>query len=681
MSSLFKKDIKELKGVGEKRTKLFNKFGVYTIGELLFFYPRTYENWNPIYSIHNAPLNFPCCIKAKVISNIQKNIIRKNCIIYKVTVHDGISSMYITFFNNYYVTEQLTENHEFLFYGRINMNYNRFEMTSPDFVQLSQYAPIRPVYSQTHGITSKQIEMCVRNALQLLPSNIKDTIPEYIKQKYNLCSLKFALENIHFPKSKTELELSKKRLIFEEFLVLQLGMQKLNNINKSYSSLKINNNCIDEFYSLLPFFPTNAQKRVITECINDILTSKYPMSRLIQGDVGSGKTVIAAALCYLFAKNKLQIAFMVPTEILANQHFIWLKNIFSNSDINIEILSGSITKSQKEKIKQKLDNGEIDIVIGTHALISDNVIFKNLGLVITDEQHRFGVSQRAKLISKGEHPHVLVMSATPIPRTLSLILYGDLSISIIDELPPNRQKIDTFHINSDKRERAFNFTKKALDEGRQAYIVCPIIEENNRNMISAESYYYKIKNEQFKNYNVGLIHGKMKPKDKDKIMLDFSNGKIDVLVSTTVIEVGLNVPNSVIMIIENAERFGLAQLHQLRGRVGRGLYKSYCILVSDAQNKDALSRFRIMVQTNDGFVIANEDLKLRGPGDFFGGQQHGLPELKIGNIVDDVELLYLSKSAAINIISSDPNLELPENRMLLKAVEMLFKNSIQNGFN
>ena len=681
MASLFEKDIKYLKGVGDKRAELFKKLGVSTVGTLLLFYPRSYEDWSKVYLIQDAPVNVPCCIRAFVTSEVKKSVVRKNCTIYKLKVHDGSSYINITFFNNKYVVDKFKYGAEFLFFGRITNGYNSKEMASPEFMKVDKYVKIRPIYSQTLGLTSKQIELCIKNAFELLPKTIGEPISKGIIDKYSLCSLKEALENIHFPKSYNLLETAKRRLIFEEFLIFQLAIRKFSSVNKTHKGIKMEVTNENEFYKLLPFTPTNAQKRVISECVSEIKSANFPMSRLIQGDVGAGKTVIAAAMCYFCSMNHFQTSFMAPTEILAVQHFNWLTKLFEHTNIRLELLTGSMTSSNKQHVKEKILKGDVDVVVGTHTLLSDNVEFNNLGFVITDEQHRFGVSQRAALVSKGNHPHLMVMSATPIPRTLSLIVYGDLNVSILDELPPNRQKIDTYHVDTSKRKRIFNFIKKFLNEGRQAYIVCPLVEQNDSNMVSAEDYAQKISKNEFSEYRVGLIHGKMKSREKDQIMEQFSNGELDLLVSTTVIEVGLDVPNSVIMVIENAERFGLAQLHQLRGRVGRGKHKSYCILVSDAQNSDAMSRFEVMTQTNDGFKIADQDLKLRGPGDFFGERQHGFSKLKIGNIIEDMDILQQAKDEAINILTQDPELSSESNRMLLAKVKLLCKGFIENGFN
>lgn len=682
MASLFKTDIQFLRGVGDKRAKLFRKIGAPTIGALLCLYPRNYEDWSNPYSIADAPIGHPCCIKATVVTPVSKNFVRNGITLYKLKVCDQVSTMLITFFNNHFAASKLKVGDELLFYGKVGGTISRKEMISPIFESSISGKRLRPIYPQTAGLSSRQIETAVKQAFSMLPKNIKDPIPSYILEKYGLCDLRFAMDNVHFPKDMASLEIAKKRLIFEELLVLQLGMINLKGgFIKEKTSVVVSNDYSDEFYSMLTFAPTNAQKRVISECIEDMKKNDTPMSRLVQGDVGSGKTAVAAALCYSIIKNGFQTAFMAPTEILAEQHYQSLTKMFEGTNIKVALLTGSTRAKAKRRILDELSFGMIDLIIGTHSLISDGVEFKNLGLVVTDEQHRFGVSQRAKLAEKGANPHMLVMSATPIPRTLALIIYGDLDISILDELPPGRQRVDTYHITGKKRARSFELLKRLIDEGRQCYIVCPLVEEGENNMIAAEQYAEKLKNTEFSNYRVGLIHGRMDPSEKDRVMSEFVSGNIDVLVSTTVIEVGVNVPNAVVMLVENAERFGLSQLHQLRGRVGRGEHKSYCILISDAQNEQTIKRLSIMTQTNDGFKIADEDLRLRGPGDFFGSRQHGLPNLKIANMVSDVSLLAKAQEATQIILERDPLLESPENKGLKAEINRLFIQIGQQGLN
>ena len=681
MASLFNKDIRFLKGVGARYTELFNKLGVSSVGSLLFFYPRAYEDWSNPYTISSCPINEICCVKGIVASPVQKSIIRKGMTLYKLKICDNYSTMNITYFNTPFVSKSLTEGKEFIFYGKVNYRNSRKEMNSPNFKDASLTHSLHPVYHSTQGLTSKKIENCVKNALNLLPETIKDPIPKCIREKYNLVDLKYALNNIHFPTSNEELLKARKRLIFEELLILQLGLLNLKYKSRKTNAMKIQQGYFNEFQELLPFSLTNAQIKAIADCTKDMFKDTSIMNRLIQGDVGSGKTAVAAALAYTVYKNHMQTAIMAPTEILAEQHYNWFSSVFSQTNIKIALLTGSTPLVQKRRIKEALKLGEIDIIIGTHALLTDNVEFSSLCLAVTDEQHRFGVSQRAKLASKGKSPHMLIMSATPIPRTLGLIMYSDLDISVLDELPAGRQKIDTFLINSKKRYRALNFIKSFINEGKQAYIVCPLVEESDSNLASAEKYYEELASGIFKNFNIGLVHGKMSPREKQNIMDKFNNKNISLLISTTVIEVGIDNPNAVIIMIENAERFGLSQLHQLRGRVGRGSYKSYCIMVSDAQNEEALRRFKIMKETNNGFKIADEDLKLRGPGDFFGHKQHGLPELKIANMMTDTNILIEAQHIASKLIEEDPSLESEKYKGLKAEINRLFSSIGEYGLN
>ncbi len=663
--------IRYLAGIGEKRSLLFGKLGIDTVGALLRFYPRSYEDWSKITPIALARGAGNVCIKAKVITDVSENYIRKNMVLYKFTVKDESGVMAVTIFNNKYDAAKIKVGEEFLFYGKLSLESFKFEMSSPQIRPLG-FDFVRPIYNATHGLSSNAIEKAVKTAITA--TNICEFLPESIILKNKLCSREFAIRNIHFPENDAALAEAKRRLVFEELFMLQAGLLLVKNINRGKSPCVMKQNFLGEFYPLLPFELTAAQKRCATEAVCDMAADR-PMNRLIQGDVGSGKTAVAAACCFNAVKNGFQAAMMAPTEILAEQHFKTFSKLFADANISVALLTGSLSKAKKDKLKADLEAGNIQIVVGTHALLSDNVFFKKLGLVITDEQHRFGVKQRAVLKNKGNAPHVLVMSATPIPRTLALIMHGDLDVSVIDEYPKGRQKTKTYAVDSSYHERVYNFIKKHIESGLQGYIVCPLVEESEdvSGLVSAEEYFKTLSEGTFSGYRLGLLHGKMKPKEKDAVMREFSNGNIDLLIATSVIEVGIDVPNSAIMVIENAERFGLSALHQLRGRIGRGNAESTCILISD--NKSAAeNRLKIMCKTVDGFEIADKDLALRGPGDFLGNRQHGLPELSIANLETDLSVLRVAGAQARELICSDPLLKSPENAAFKSKTEkMLFK--------
>lgn len=675
--SLYDMPISSLKGFGKTRAELFSKLNIDSVGELLRFYPRTYSAWGEITPISELENGEKFLIKARVSTAVSTARISGGRILSKVQVSDDSGTIELVFFNNKYIGSMLKYSEEYYFYGKVNRDMYGFSMASPEFKKPSEISSISPVYNLTQGLTNRVVITAVKQALVLLPETMVDPLPYDILKKYDLCTLRFALLNIHFPKDEKSLEKARKRLVFEEFLVLNLGLRLLKNRKLQDTPCKMPEDFTKEFISSLPYTLTNAQKNAIVDCVNDMKNKKSPMNRLVQGDVGSGKTAVAAAVCYNTVKNGFQAAFMAPTEILATQHFENLTNMFKSFDIKVDLLIGSMTKSQKDKARIKLENGDTDIIIGTHALITDSTKFKNLGCAITDEQHRFGVEQRSKLAQKGEQPHILVLSATPIPRTLGLIIYGDLDISCIDELPPGRKPVKTMMINSEKRARALDFIKQELDYGRQCYIVCPLVEEGELNLESAENYAAELMLDSFSNYPVGILHGKMKVKDKDKVMDRFVSGDISVLVSTTVIEVGVDVKNASVMMIENADRFGLSQLHQLRGRVGRGEHNSYCILVSDNKNEDSLKRLSTMCRTNNGFEIADEDLRLRGPGDFFGNRQHGLPQLSIADF-SDMDSLRAAQQAATEITRISPDLSNDAFKGLRGLVKLLWRN-IENG--
>lgn len=668
-------DIRYLKGVGETRGEVLKNKGIDTVGALLRFYPRAYRDWTDITPISSAGFYENVCIKARITTPIEAQKKRRDMTIYRFLIQDESGELEVTLFNQTYLANKLRTGREYLFYGKVDGGFIYKTIKSPIIME-SGFMGIEPIYPASSKMSSKTIEKLTKTALSMV--SLRETLPEEIRKRNNLCDIKFVIENIHFPKTRDNLERAIKRLVFEELFILQTGLTFLKKQNRGKSGCIITNNYFDDFKTSLPFEMTNAQIRVCNECFSDMLSGR-PMNRLVQGDVGSGKTAVSAALMFATAKNGFQAALMAPTEILAEQHFNTLSSIFKNQDIKLGLLTGALTKKQKDTVKTALKEGEINIIIGTHALLTDDVEFNNLGLVVTDEQHRFGVNQRGKLSSKGENVHTLVMSATPIPRTLGLILYGDLDISIIDEYPRGRQKIDTYFVNSSYRERIYNFIKKFLNDGFQGYIVCPLVEENEvLDITSATEYYEKLKENEFKNYNIGLLHGKMKPKEKDAIMREFASGKIKLLISTTVIEVGIDVPNSVVMLIENAERFGLSQLHQLRGRIGRGTAKSTCVLISDSKSADTKKRLNIISKTTDGFKIADADLELRGPGDFLGNRQHGLPEMKIADLFADRDILRIAGKEVETLINSDPLLEKDENSGLKTEIIELYKKINNN---
>lgn len=678
----FEKDVKYIKGVGPNRVNLLNKLGIFTLKDLITYYPREYEDRSKPKTISEIADNEEVLIKAIAVSKVMEIRIRKNMCMYKLTVNDGTANCYITWFNQSYIKNIIKLGGTYYFYGKVNVKKGKVEMNSPVFDSEGNFkntGRIVPIYPSTFQLSQNALRQIIENGINEVIDYIEEIMPEYLIKENSLVDLKEAIKQIHFPENFDKFNLARKRLVFDELLTLQIGLLGLKHANdKKTKGISLNKKVkISEIINELPFKLTKAQLKVLEEIDND-LESNLPMNRLLQGDVGSGKTIVSIISAYKAVKSGYQVAIMAPTSILAMQHLESFKNILEKYNIKCELLISSITKKNKEEILQKLQNGGIDVLIGTHALLQENVVFKDLGLVVTDEQHRFGVRQRSLIASKGENPNVLVMTATPIPRTLALILYGDLDISIIDELPPNRKKIDTFAVTKSMEERVNMFVKKQIEEGRQCYIVCPLVEENEEiNAKSVLELVEKYKNETFSEYRVECIYGKMKPKEKDEIMLEFKEGNIDILISTTVIEVGVNVPNSSIMIIENSERFGLAQLHQLRGRVGRGEYQSYCILKYSSNSDVVRQRMKIMQETNDGFVIAQKDLELRGSGEFFGTKQHGLPEFKIANLFEDMPILKLVQSVALKIENEDSELELEKNERLRKIVQDKFQNRIE----
>ncbi len=661
-------NITHLKGVGEKRSELFEKLGINTIEDLLHHFPRDYVDFTSPVPI--AELNpDETSVFSGYVSKKIKPYFGPKYSIFKLIVSDENADILITIYNSQFTFDKLTLGKEYIFYGKISGTILAPECQSPVFIDATEKNLLSPKYNLTKGLSAAIISKCIKNALD--SCNTEDLLPEKIKKEFNLIDYHDALNKIHFPNCIDELKDSRRRLAFEELLVLQLGLKLLKSKNRTHTPIVMVNQDISDFYSKLPFKPTNAQLRSINECIVD-MQGEVPMNRLLQGDVGSGKTLVAAAVCYFASKNGYQSALMAPTEILAKQHYNTLKSFLEPLGINVVLLTGS---TKKAPVYKELEDGSADVAVGTQALIQKNVKFKELGLVITDEQHRFGVEQRSVLSEKGMKPHTLVMSATPIPRTLALIIYGDLEISVLDEMPKGRMPIKTYGVNTGYRERIYKFIKKYVENGFQAYIVCPLIEEGASEKASAVKYFETLNNKHFSNISTGLLHGKMKQSEKDNVMQKFKNNEIKVLVSTTVIEVGVDVPNAVIMVIENAEQFGLSQLHQLRGRVGRGTEQSHCILITDNNSEYTKARIDTMVRTSDGFEIANEDLRLRGPGDFFGSKQHGLPELKIADMSSDIDILQETKVLSEKILKEDPKLTKEDNKGLRKLVTKLFNNN------
>lgn len=676
-------DVKFVKGVGPNRVKLLNKLNIYNLEDLITYYPREYEDRSKPKKIADTENGEECLIEGIVTSHIKEiRTHRKNMIIYKLIVRDDTDSCELVWYNQSYLKKMFKIGETYKFFGRINKRIGQTEMVSPVYDlegNNKNTGRIIPIYPLTYSLSQNTLRHIIEEGLKQAKDKIAETLPEYILEEYKLMKLKNAMQSIHFPKELKDFGEARNRLAFEELLTMQMLLLNLKNKYKNTEKgIKFDSKVkMSDVINDLPFKLTKAQTRVLEEIDSDMESDKA-MNRLLQGDVGSGKTIVSIIAAYKAVKSGYQMAMMAPTSILASQHLENFKNVLEKYDIRCELLLGNTTKKKKEDILSRLKDGEIDIIIGTHSLLEENVIFKNLGLVVTDEQHRFGVRQRSTIVSKGKNPDVLVMTATPIPRTLALILYGDLDISIIDELPPNRKKIDTFAVRKALEERVNNFVKKQIDEGRQAYIVCPLVEESEEiEAKSVDELTEKYKNEVFKEYKVECLHGKMKPKEKEEIMQRFKEGKIDILISTTVIEVGVDVPNSNIMVIENAERFGLAQLHQLRGRVGRGEYQSYCILKYQGNSELIRKRMQVMKETNDGFIISEKDLELRGSGEFFGTKQHGIPEFKVANLFEDIKLLKLVQSAAIKILEEDPGLEEQKNIRLKNIIDKKLSTRIE----
>ena len=668
-----------LPGIGPARARGLEKLGLVTVEDLLRCYPRSYEDRRKFSTVAAAPVDIPVCLELLVAEPPRLSRIRKGLELVKARLVDDTGSLTATFFNQTYMKDALRPGETYIVYGKVEGPPGRRQMTNPvcersDRVRFT--GCILPVYALTHGISNNLLAGLARRCVDECAGQLEEVLPGPLRREHALATAEFACRNIHFPRDEEALELARRRLIFEELFYLTCGMALLRTRRDEAAGVPFAIPPVEEFLALLPFPLTGAQRRVMDEIAADV-SAGPPMNRLVQGDVGSGKTMVAAYGAWLAAKNGRQCALMAPTELLAEQHFRSLAPLLEQASLRVGLLTGAVKGRARKELLAALAAGELDLLIGTHALLSEGVDYAELGLVITDEQHRFGVAQRAALSAKARRPpHVLVLSATPIPRTLSLVIYGDLDVSVIDELPPGRTPVQTFVVGEDKRQRMYGFVRKLVGEGRQAYIVCPAVEEGEdegAGLKAAASYARSLQTEVFPDLRVGLVHGKMKPREKDAVMTAFAGGELDVLVSTTVIEVGVDVPNAALMVVENADRFGLSQLHQLRGRVGRGRHQSYCVLVTSTRNPDSRARLKVLTKTTDGFQIAEEDLKLRGPGDFFGQRQHGLPQLRIADLAGDMRALKEAQLAARELLERDPGLKRPEHAPLLKQVHRLFE--------
>ena len=654
-------DVRYIKGIGEQRAKALGKLGIATLRDLISYFPRAYDDRTQLRRIADLVPGETAGVAAMVASPPTISHIRRGLDLVKLRAVDDTGTLDVTSFNQAWLKNNLHQGETYVFYGRAEGSLFRRQMSNPVVEPEGRReitGRIVPIYPLTAGVSQLILSRSIRQGLTACADILPDVLPDQVRREHQLCRIEYAYENIHFPESAEALDLARRRLAFEELFLFTIGLERLRQRREVVHVPPCGSVDMEPFYSALPFTLTDAQRRCVEEALAD-MRSGTPMNRLVQGDVGSGKTMVAAACVYFCVKNSRQAALMAPTEILAQQHYHGLAPLLENLGIRCALLTGSTSAKTKKSIAAQLESGEIDFAIGTHALITGSVVYQNLGLVVTDEQHRFGVAQRADLAAKGDHPHILVMSATPIPRTLALILYGDLDVSVIDQLPPGRQPVQTFAVTSRYHQRVYNFIRKLVGEGRQAYIVCPMVEENEElpdERKAVTEYAKKLQAEVFPDLKVAFVHGKMKPKEKDAVMAAFAAHETDILVSTTVIEVGVDVPNAAVMVIENAERFGLSQLHQLRGRVGRGKHQSYCILISDNQNEETRQRLKVMTKTSDGFKIAEEDLRLRGPGDFFGQRQHGLPALKVADLGCDTKLLQEAQEAARKLLAEDPDL-------------------------
>ncbi|MBP7221889.1 MAG: ATP-dependent DNA helicase RecG [Sedimentibacter sp.] len=676
-------DIQYLKGVGPARALKLQKLNIFTVEDLLNYFPLKYEDRRTIKNINEVCEQGKYLLKVRIFEKPKYSRIKKGMTIIKAICKDDTGFITLTFFNQDFLKDKLIAGEYYYIFGNIKTAYGKLEAVNPEIEPVDKdwkAGNIMPVYGLTYGLSNNEITKLVKTALETYYDEIKNILPEEIIKKYKLTSKKIAVKALHFPSDNKKYSLAKRTIAFEKLLIMQLGLFNIkNNLSNGVSHIEIRNTGLSEkLLKSIPYTLTNAQLKVISQ-IKEDLKSQKTMNRLIQGDVGSGKTVVAVYAMLMAAASGYQSSMMAPTEILALQHYETIKEFIEKADLDvkIEVLTGSVKPKDKEEILQKLKSGEIDIIVGTHALIEDNVEFNNIGLVVTDEQHRFGVRQRARLSNKGKAPHILIMTATPIPRTLALMIYGDLDISLIDEMPPGRQKVITSIISGKEKEKAYDFIKKQADSGRQAYIVAPLVEESeNLDLNSAVEIFKELKSSYFSSYKLGLLHGRMTSSEKEEVINKFYKGKINVLISTTVVEVGVNVPNATVMLVLNAERFGLAQLHQLRGRVGRGMHQSYCILVNESRSKKSKDRMNVLKSTNNGFVIAEEDLKTRGPGDFFGVRQHGLSKFELQSIVNNVETVEQVQLLSKELIAENLGLKGDDYLNLKLEIMKLFKDDI-----
>ena len=670
-------DVRYIKGIGEARAKALSKLGIATLQDLIGYFPRRYEDRTMTRSIRELELGETVCVRAMIANDPVASRISGGRTVVKARAVDDSGALDLTFFNQEYRKNSLHRGETYIFCGKVEGNLLARRMINPIVEQEGQQVltgHIVPIYPLTAGVSQNLLYKAVGQGLAACRHLLTDCLPDAVRQAHRLCHSGYAYENIHFPADAEALNLARRRMVFEELFILSCGLQMLRSRRTDVAGPACAAADMEEFYRALPFPLTKAQRRAITEAVSDMRSGR-PMNRLCQGDVGSGKTMVAAGCVWFAAQSGWQSALMAPTEILARQHYENLTPLFEKFGLRCALLTGSTKARERRDILENLALGSIDLCIGTHALLTEDVSYARLGLVITDEQHRFGVNQRAALGQKAENPHMLVLSATPIPRTLALIIYGDLDVSVMNELPPGRQNVDTFAVGESYRQRLNQFIRKQVEAGHQVFIVCPLVGQEDHipdERKAAAAYAKKLREEVFPDLRVCLLHGKMKAKEKEKVMEDFAAGSGDILVATTVVEVGVDVPNATCMVVENAERFGLSQLHQLRGRVGRGQAKSYCILLSEHPSEETKRRLKVMTKTNDGFEISREDLALRGPGDFFGQRQHGLPALKIADLSCDMALLDEAQQAAKGWMAQDPALEKPESGALRARIETLF---------